>query len=605
MGFFFFFFLIPAQTNDSQYKDILLSEENIFTISNSKSWKRIINFDDENLAIERDKLYLSSQNDLDAKTELELTIKIYEDYLENKSDEICRFPARAFFVSHTFSDFPKFTAERCDDYLEWSQDNSIESISLMYVTGYLQNPASFFGHTLLKFNSSDQSRETDLLDSALNYGAETGNDPAVPYVFKGLTGLYFASLTQEKFFRLSAEYQEFQMRDIYEYRLNLSEYQKNLILGFSFEMIEKKYIYYFLSDNCAYRMNLILGLALGEDPMPNLPWAAPIDLLIGLNNTGAVSEISYHPSQTTKVISAISDLDNNEKKQFRNTFKDFDKNYNVLSDKTKYAVLENLNYLKLKNFKEGNQEELERIDEKRKAILLSLDDAEEFERKTIMNQGYPHEINYPTLIRYSSKKISDKDLIHSFRLRGANFEVLDKDKTRNGNSEFMFLSPKVSIYDGKVLFEELTLFKVLSLNDRKVRIEGESLFSWGIEASRKNLSDKCYPCSVNLAKGTIGKSFFVNEKTSLFSLANFQLHQSRKESGNISMSLNLGMISYVGKSKYLIEYEKKEFESNNIFDDESLKISIKFDNSFNRDYGISLKKSSDYEVLQLDLNFYF
>ena len=180
MGFFFFFFLIPAQTNDSQYTDILLSEENIFTISNSKSWKRIINFDDENLAIERDKLYLSSQNDLDAKTELELTIKIYEDYLENKSDEICRFPARAFFVSHTFSDFPKFTAERCDDYLEWSQDNSIESISLMYVTGYLQNPASFFGHTLLKFNSSDQSRETDLLDSALNYGAETGNDPAVP-----------------------------------------------------------------------------------------------------------------------------------------------------------------------------------------------------------------------------------------------------------------------------------------------------------------------------------------------------------------------------------------------------------------------------------------
>ena len=53
------------------------------------------------------------------------------------------------------------------------------------------------------------------------------------------------------------------------------------------------------------------------------------------------------------------------------------------------------------------------------------------------------------------------------------------------------------------------------------------------------------------------------------------------------------------------ENEKKEFESNNIFDDESLKISIKFDNSFNRDYGISFKKSSDYEVFQLDLNFYF
>ena len=101
-------------------------------------------------------------------------------------------------MSHTFSDFPKFTAERCDDYLEWSQDNSIESISLMYVTGYLQNPASFFGHTLLKFNSSDQSRETDLLDSALNYGAETGNDPAVPMYLKASRGCTL-SLTQERF----------------------------------------------------------------------------------------------------------------------------------------------------------------------------------------------------------------------------------------------------------------------------------------------------------------------------------------------------------------------------------------------------------------------
>lgn len=605
MGFFLLLFSLSVKSQDSEHLRLSLNAENISKLSNSKSWLRIIDFEDKNLVIDKERLYLSPEDDLNPENELKLTIKIFNDYLENKSNEICRFPARAFFLSHSFKDLPKFQAEGCEDYLDWTNNNSIESISLMYVTGYLQNPASFFGHTLLKFNSSDESQDTDLLDSALNYGAETENDPAVPYVIKGLTGLYSASLTQEKFFRLSAEYQEFQMRDIYEYRLELSEYQKNLVLSFSFEMIKKKYTYFFLNDNCAYRMNLILGLALGADPMPNLPWAAPIDLLIGLNDSGVVGEIFYHPSQTTKVIHAINDLNNDEKKQFKNTFRDFDGNYSKLSKKTKYAVLENLNHLKLKNFKEGNQKELEKIDERRKDILLSLNSSEEFKREIIVNKGYPHEINYPTLIRYSAKKISDKDSIHSFRLRGANFEILDKDITRNGNSEFMFLSPKVSIYEDKVFLEELTLFKVLSLNDRRVKIEGENLFSWGVEVSRKNLSDKCYPCSVNLAKGTIGKSFFLTEKTSIYSLANFQLHQSRKESGNISMKLNLGMISYIGKTKYLLEYEKKEFESNSFFDDESFKLSIKFDNSFNKDFGVSFKKTRNLDILQLDLNFYF
>ena len=79
----------------------------------------------------------------------------------------------------------------------------------MYVTGYLQNPASFFGHTLLKFNRGN--RNQSLLDRSLNYGAETNNDAALPYVIKGLIGKYKAALQEESFFRLSAEYQEFQM----------------------------------------------------------------------------------------------------------------------------------------------------------------------------------------------------------------------------------------------------------------------------------------------------------------------------------------------------------------------------------------------------------
>ena len=47
----------------------------------------------------------------------------------------------------------------------------------MYVTGYLKNPASFFGHTLIKFNTLKGTQQNNLLDSTLNYGADTNNDP--------------------------------------------------------------------------------------------------------------------------------------------------------------------------------------------------------------------------------------------------------------------------------------------------------------------------------------------------------------------------------------------------------------------------------------------
>ena len=30
----------------------------------------------------------------------------------------------------------------------------------------------------------------------------------------------------------------------------------------------------------------------------------------------------------------------------------------------------------------------------------------------------------------------------------ANFEILDEDKSRNGNSEFVFLSPQITFFDG-------------------------------------------------------------------------------------------------------------------------------------------------------------
>lgn len=577
-------------------------------LSKSQTWLGILDYKNKALEVKNQDYYLTDINNFNPQDELIATVKEYKNFNESNSSFFCKFPSRAYFIQENFKEIDEINLNGCSDYQSWSSKGEIDSISLLYVNGYLKNPASFFGHTLIKFNSSANLDTNFLLENTLNYGAETGDDAALPYVIKGMFGGYTAGLQNENFFRLSAQYQEFQMRDIYEYKLKLSKYQKNLIISYTFEMNRNRYNYYFLSDNCAYRMNRILGVGLNQEPMPNTPWKAPIDLLIGVNDLNIIDEIIYHPSQTTRTLSSINALTQEERNQFKELIKmpkNISKDDTKVSNNIKIALLETLNYKKLKEYKENNVEELRNIDNYRKNILLSIDTNDSFTKYKIKNNSVPHKINRPTLLSYSLEDNSILDNGFSIRLRGANFEFLDIDDTRLGNSEFVFLSPKISFYKNKLLLDEVILFKVLSLNDFKTNIPDEINFSWGIDVSRKQLSDSCYPCSVNQVKGSLGKAFFISDNLSIYNLANIMGHQSRLDSGNFSNSIELGAIYRYKKFKFLLKHENLNFAKSNNLETEENSIKIKYNLGYSYDFSIEYKKNKFNSSLSLNLNTYF
>ena len=607
LGFFFWIFPLLASSNVVEHSDLPFSKDNLVNLSKSPKWDRILGFSDKNWITKDQKYFLTAIENFSPHDELVESIKEYMKFSENKSDFFCKAPARAIFLTHHLPRLPDFSPKRCTEYSAWSKHGEIESISLLYVTGYLKNPASFFGHTLLKFNGSNGKTNAGLLDSSLNYGAHTNNDAALPYVVRGLTGGYSASLAEQKFFRLSAEYQELQKRDIYEYRLSLSEYEKSLMIAYSFELTKKEFVYFFLSDNCAFRLNMILGLALERDPMPGLPWAAPIDLLMGITNSDRVETITYHPSQTSRTISALdklisSDRDkaatviNSDSSSYRST------DYNM---PTKLAILETLNYLKIELFKDGSSAEVSEIDEKRRKVLLSLDRNSPVKRDTSVPSNFPHEINKPTLLRYGVKQINSHDPIISLQLRAANFEILDIDRTRKTNSEFIFLSPKIAIQNGRVRLDEMTLFKALNLNDSKIIIPGDSNFAWGLEVGKFNLSDKCYPCSVSKFTGTLGKSLYLTDNASIYGLANVSLHESKNSSGNFSVSAQTGILYTFEAGKVNLDIKKIEYKGSHFLDDAIISLAYKFD--FSNSINISFKgeKAIYHWSFGLELNHHF
>ena len=215
----------------------------------------------------------------------------------------------------------------------------------------------------------------------------------------------------------------------------------------------------------------------------------------------------------------------------------------------------------MKSFKNNNKNELEQIDSLRKSILLKINSNIESKHRAIKPNAYPHTISRPTLISYKIHKNDGAQSAHSIRLRGANFEILDQDKSKNGNSEFVFLSPQISFYEDKVFIDHVTLFKVLSLNDFKTIIPNEFNYSWGIDVSRRNISSICYPCNVSSVTGTIGKASYINEKLSIYALLNPAIHQSRKNSGNKSISVSSGMIITLNSLKIKLNLENFVFEN--------------------------------------------
>lgn len=121
----------------------------------------------------------------------------------------------------------------------------------------MSNPASTFGHSLIKLNN----KESGLFDTSINYGALVpDNENMLRYIYQGLTGGYQAGFSDKYFYEQDLMYSNKEYRDMWEYKLNLTQEEKDLIILHLYEIITRKFDYYFLSRNCGYRVSEIINL---------------------------------------------------------------------------------------------------------------------------------------------------------------------------------------------------------------------------------------------------------------------------------------------------------------------------------------------------------
>ena len=191
--------------------------------------------------------FLAISGQTDPEAELKATI---EAFTKTPTAQ-CRFPARKLWLNSVMPNV-LFPVANCPEYQQYIQAFTADSVSVVYASGYLGNPASMYGHVLLKFNASGK---TELLDNTFSYGAMVpDSDNKLVYIYKGITGGYQGHFANQKYHHQNLAYSETELRDLWEYKLRLPKEKVEFLLAHLWELENTSMTYYFFKQNCGYQL---------------------------------------------------------------------------------------------------------------------------------------------------------------------------------------------------------------------------------------------------------------------------------------------------------------------------------------------------------------
>ena len=187
------------------------------------TWQKLLAYEQQwsgknvRSAIHSDSFFNAPTGYKDPEAELLATLKAIAR-LEESNPNLhaqCRFPARYLWLKDQLDFSEKdIPSVNCPEFNEWSMKGKVDSLSIVFATGFLGNPASYYGHTLLKLNNKS-SNNNRLLDVSVNYGAivPDGEDP-ITYIVKGLLGGYDAGFSHTEYYFHNHSYGEIELRDL-------------------------------------------------------------------------------------------------------------------------------------------------------------------------------------------------------------------------------------------------------------------------------------------------------------------------------------------------------------------------------------------------------
>jgi len=211
--------------------------------------------------------FLAPRGSDDPDAELAATLRAFFDPLpvgDHQAHAQCRYPARYAWLNQQLNFDPRELPEvSCERFEAWRRQMNACSVSLVFASYYMNNPASMYGHTFLRLNRApqDPTATYHLLDYTANFAADATTTNGILYAWDGLFGRFRGRFSTLPYYLKVQQYNNLESRDLWEYPLHLTPAQVDLLVRHLWEVGQTSMAYYFFNRNCSYQLMPILEAA--------------------------------------------------------------------------------------------------------------------------------------------------------------------------------------------------------------------------------------------------------------------------------------------------------------------------------------------------------
>jgi hypothetical protein len=522
------------------------------SLAASKTWRALLHVPagTRHSEIETAAFFLAENGASQPLAELQSTVATFAQ----QPQQMCRYPARAAWLQRQ-GVISEFDPLRCAALQKWLNGQAADQVSVIFADGFLDNPASFYGHMLIRVGDRSADDTQKLLANSFNFGARVPDDEnPVVYITKGLFGGYQAAFSTSHYYRYDINYAEAELRDLWSYDLATDAQQSQLLIWHLWELLETDYTYFFSSRNCAYHMARALELVTDQPLVASGdPFVLPADIIKRLSGATiegrpAVQKRTLQPSRLHRFQQKWQQLHADEQALARAWLRS--PQPTTLAAATPAAQLRVIatlaDFYAYRLSQEHNEPDLKQQLEAEKTALLRA--------RMVMPMGAnpewqqressaPETGQEPSMLRLGWQQSDlnaahDNALILSFR--PAYYDVLQRQQGRLKNATLTMAEVGVSLNEHEVKLEHAWLLQLHTLNYSPSGMPGDGGASWGLNLGwqRDRLRQTVDDLGPQLL-GSYGKAFKASDAHWFDAALRTELRDPNAELGAVVLSPQL------------------------------------------------------------------
>lgn len=597
------------------------NNQHLQQLAQHQQWQHLLFYKNGKAEVISNTFYLSLK-DINDKKQFSPYKELVETLKQsNNIQVVCKYPARYYWLK---SKLPMLNIDltACPNVPSAKQD-----ISLILVSNYLKNPASSFGHVLIKTSEQPfiphlydslnnqvvkNASSQDLLNQSYNFGARVPtNESSVLYAIKGLFGFYDSGFSRADFFKQDAVYSKHEQRDMWEYVLNLNEFNTALLNYHLYEAQSARFSYYFIKQNCGYRSGEILELIKDDIKTTDRigSWYAPdfvFDQLVEYKqveqNSSLVKQIRYLPSEQTQLRQKFVQLSaplQNSINRFIQTEDITALSYLMEQDKT-VALDFLLTHRNYKISQEGDEQKKTHHEMVKKQLISARFELPEDNRFNEMPLSFKQSPALSNKTTRTGLAISEQNL--NIELTLFSKDPLNTYTDINKHFEAIKLETNYNFNEQDLTFNEFVFLEMQQIEDLYQPLAGEPSLSWqvktGVEVDPIKKESKMTYVTGGIGAGIDLSDKLANDHTALgYGFINAHLHD-QKNYVDISTHLGIRIKDDEKKRAAAIEYTIRKRDALSLT--QSTSITVRQEINKNNDARITLSYEDNNNTLYTD-----